>query len=330
MTKTLKTKTVSNSQTQKQPKPRTSLHGLLLVDKPSGMTSHDVVSRVRRLANTKEVGHSGTLDPLASGLMVVLIGEATKLSSIVTEGDKAYEVQLQLGIETDTLDITGQVEKTTPVNLKKDEVIAKALKLMGEMQLPIPLFSAKKIDGKKLYEYAREGEAVEIPSKAMTFWDVTYVENLEAEKEHRYSFHLNCSKGSFIRSWVKLLGEQLGCGAAMSALRRTKSHDFGVTQAQPLEALLAEKDANTLDMTQRIVPLTEAVSDGKVVKVDGHDELLLNNGQISHDLRSKLIVGFNPGQDQWIFATSKATKQVLAIIGLEPEVGFKIKRGFRY
>lgn len=311
-------------------KPRTTLHGLLLVDKPPGMTSHDVVSRVRRLANTKEVGHSGTLDPLASGLMVVLIGEATKLSSIVTEGDKAYEVQLQLGIETDTLDITGQVEKTNPVTVKKEEVIAKALKLMGEMQLQIPLFSAKKIDGKKLYEYAREGEQVEIPSKAMTFWDVTYVENSEAEKEHRYSFHLHCSKGSFIRSWVKLLGEQLVCGATMSNLRRTKSHEFSVAQAQPLEAMLAAKDANSLDMAEKIVPMTEAVSGVRIVKVDGHDEMLLNNGQISHDLRSKLIVGFNPDKDQWIFASSKANKQVLAIIGLEPGHGFKIKRGFRY
>lgn len=318
------------SQQSKQPKPRTSLHGLLLVDKPSGMTSHDVVSRVRRLAGTKEVGHSGTLDPLASGLMVVLLGEATKLSSIVTEGDKAYEVQVQLGIETDTLDVTGQVEKTTPVTVKKDEVIAKALALLGEMQLPIPLFSAKKIDGKKLYEYAREGEDVEIPSKSMTFWDVTYIENLEAEKENRYSFHLHCSKGSFIRSWVKLLGEQLGCGAAMSGLRRTKSHDFTVGQSLGLEGLMAEKEAGTLDLSNTIVPLNEAVSGVRNIKVHGHDEALLNNGQISHDLRSKLIVLFNPERDQWVFASSRDNKQVLAIIGLEPQVGFKIKRGFRY
>ncbi len=314
----------------KPSKPRTSLHGLLLVDKPSGMTSHDVVSRVRRLAGTKEVGHSGTLDPLASGLMVVLLGEATKLSSIVTEGDKAYEVQVQLGIETDTLDITGQVEKTTPVAVKKDEVVAKALALLGEMQLPIPLFSAKKIDGKKLYEYAREGEEVEIPSKSMTFWDVTYIENLEAEKENRYSFHLHCSKGSFIRSWVKLLGEQLGCGATMSALRRTKSHDFTVGQAPGLEGLMAAKDAGSLDLANTIVPINEAIGGVRNIKVHGHDEVLLNNGQISHDLRSKLIVLFNPERDQWVFASSRDNKQVLAIIGLEPEVGFKIKRGFRY
>ena len=314
----------------KPPAPRTSLHGLLLVDKPSGMTSHDVVSRVRRLAGTKEVGHSGTLDPLASGLMVVLLGEATKLSSIVTEGDKAYEVQVQLGIETDTLDITGAVEKTTPVTVKKDEVVAKALVLLGEMQLPIPLFSAKKIDGKKLYEYAREGEEVEIPSKSMTFWDVTYIENLEAEKENRYSFHLHCSKGSFIRSWVKLLGEQLGCGATMSALRRTKSHDFTVGQALGLEGLMAAKDAGSLDLANTIVPINEAIGGVRNIKVHGHDEVLLNNGQISHDLRSKLIVLFNPERDQWVFASSRDNKQVLAIIGLEPEVGFKIKRGFRY
>ena len=314
----------------KTAKPRTSLHGLLLVDKPSGMTSHDVVSRVRRLAGTKEVGHSGTLDPLASGLMVVLLGEATKLSSIVTEGDKAYEVQVQLGIETDTLDITGAVERTHPVSVKKDDVIAKALSLLGEMQLPIPLYSAKKIDGKKLYEYAREGEVVEIPSKSMTFWDVTYIENTEAEKENRYSFHLHCSKGSFIRSWVKLLGEQLGSGATMSALRRTKSHDFTVGQAMGLEGLMAAKDAGTLDLAGTIVPINEAIGGVRNIKVHGHDEVLLNNGQISHDLRSKLIVLFNPERDQWVFASSRDNKQVLAIIGLEPEVGFKIKRGFRY
>lgn len=319
-----------SNQPQKAPKPRTSLHGLLLVDKPSGMTSHDVVSRVRRIAGTKEVGHSGTLDPLASGLMVVLLGEATKLSSIVTEGDKAYEVQVQLGVETDTLDITGQIEKTNPVNLKKDQVIAQALNLLGEMQLPIPLYSAKKIDGKKLYEYAREGEEVEVPSKTMVFWNVTYIENEDAEKEHRYSFHLHCSKGSFIRSWVKLLGEKLGCGATMSALRRTKSHDFTVEQALELQNLLDQKDAGQLNLLNLIVPINEAISGVRNIKVHGHDEVLLNNGQISHDLRSKLIVLFNPDRDQWVFASSRDGQQVLAIIGLEPEVGFKIKRGFRY
>lgn len=321
---------MSNPRQFAQPKVRTSLHGLLLVDKPSGMTSHDVVSRVRRIAGTKEVGHSGTLDPLASGLMVVLIGEATKLSSIVTEGDKAYEVQIQLGLETDTLDVTGQVEKTFHVHCKKEEVIAKALALKGQLQLPIPIFSAKKIDGKKLYEYAREGEEVEIPLKSMTFWDVVYIENPEAEKEQRYSFHLQCSKGSFIRSWVKLLGEQLGCGATMSALRRTKSHDFTLAQSHALAGLMAEQEAGTLDLKAKIVPLNEAVSHVRTIKVHGHDEALLNNGQISHDLRSKLIVLFNPECDQWVFASSRQTNQVLAIIGLEPEVGFKIKRGFRY
>lgn len=314
----------------KPTKLRTNLHGLLLVDKPSGMTSHDVVSKVRRLAGTKEVGHSGTLDPLASGLMVVLVGEATKLSSIVTEGDKAYEVQLQLGIETDTLDITGQIEKTSQVSVKKDEVIAKALTLAGVLNLPIPLFSAKKIDGKKLYEYAREGEAIEVPAKTMTFWDVEYIANPEAEKENRYSFHLHCSKGSFIRSWVKLLGEQLGCGATMSALRRTKSHSFKVQQSKPLTQLLAEKEAETLNMSQTVLPMTEAISGVRIVKVHGHDEVLLNNGQISHDLRSRLIVLFNPEKDHWVFASSRDSKQVLAIIGLEQGMGFKIKRGFRY
>lgn len=311
-------------------KPRTHLHGLLLVDKPSGVTSHDVVSRVRRLAQTKEVGHSGTLDPLASGLMVVLLGEATKLSSIVTEGDKAYEVQVLLGVETDTLDITGVIEKQSQVTCLKAQVVGAALALKGEMSLPIPLYSAKKIEGQKLYEYARSGEPVEIPEKLMSFWGVEYIENLQMEKEHRYSFRLHCSKGSFIRSWVKKLGEELGVGATMSALRRIKSHDFTLDHAAPLGAMTEAQIAGTLDLNSSLIPISRAISGVKKIKVSGHDEVLLGNGQISHDLRSRLIILFNPESDQWVFALSAKTGQVMAIIGLEKEVGFKIKRVFKY
>ena len=174
------------------------MNGLLLVNKPTGMTSHDVVSVVRRALNTREVGHSGTLDPMASGLMVLLIGEATKLSSYVTEGNKSYEVGLKLGVTTDTLDTTGQVLTEKQVSSTDEDVQKSALALVGEMILPIPIFSAKKIDGKKLYEYAREGEAVEIPSKVMKFWNVETRENR--------AFHLHCSKGSFIISLKMLLG----------------------------------------------------------------------------------------------------------------------------
>jgi len=314
----------------KQLKARTHLHGLLLIDKPTGLTSHDVVSRIRRLAGTKEVGHSGTLDPLASGLMVVLLGEATKLSSIVTEGNKAYEVEVCLGIETDTLDITGTIVKTSNVSVSPAEVIAAALNLKGEWSLPIPLFSAKKIDGLKLYEYARQGLPVDIPEKKMSFWDIENRSIETKQKENRFSFHLHCSKGSFIRSWVKLLGEQLGCGATMTALRRTHSHQFNVTHSLTLEKLQKLKENSDFDLSDLLVPIKKAISGVKMIKVSGHDEVMLGNGQISHDLRSHLIIKFNPEVDEWVFAISETNKQVLAIIGLDPGVGFKVKRGFKY
>lgn len=296
------------------------LHGLLLVNKPSGLTSHDVVAQARRIFQTKEVGHSGTLDPLASGLMVLLIGEATKLSAYITEGDKAYRVQVKPGVQTDTLDITGQIISEKAVPQTRFEIMEQALKLNGEFDLPIPLYSAKKIDGKKLYEYAREEKAVEIPTKKMKFWDVKIVDNPSA-----LEFHLDCSKGSFIRSWVSMLGEKLGCGATMSGLVRTKSHAYQLENAHELEALKADAQPG-----RHLIPLDQALPSVKRVKVKGHDETLLKNGQISHDLRSRLITLFDPDKDQLIQVLPEQQGAILALIGLEPGHGFKIRRIFNY
>lgn len=297
------------------------MHGLLLVDKPQGLTSHDVVARVRRLFSTREVGHSGTLDPLASGLMVLLIGEATKLSQYVTEGDKSYEVGLKLGVTTDTLDITGVVQSEKPVTVSDQQVQQKALGLHGELNLPVPMYSAKKIDGKKLYEYARSNEVIEQPKKLMKFWDVrSLAGGLEQPK-----FSLHCSKGSFIRSWVHFLGEELGCGATMSSLRRTSSHQFNLADAISLEAL------ENLTLEQRIqalVPLDQALKDVKRIRIKGQDQALMKNGQISHNLKTQLISMFTVGEDQIIQILPEEKGQILALIGLEEGSGFKIKRVF--
>ncbi|MBC7419518.1 MAG: tRNA pseudouridine(55) synthase TruB [Bdellovibrio sp.] len=298
------------------------MDGLLLVNKTPGMTSHDVVSRVRRILQTREVGHSGTLDPLASGLMVLLIGEATKLSAFVTEGDKAYQVGLKLGITTDTLDITGQVLTEKKVECSDEQLKSEANKIQGEMILPIPMYSAKKVDGKKLYEYAREGEVIEQPSKSMTFWNV---EPVQIGKE--VQFQLACSKGSFIRSWVQLLGEKLGCGAAMSSLVRTKSHRFNLTDALTLEHLEVLPKS---DQVKMLIPLDQALNGVKSLRIKGQDAILMRNGQISHQLRIQLISKFNPDTDEIIQILPEKRGQILALIGLEKGVGFKIKRVFRY
>ncbi len=295
------------------------MNGLLLVNKPSGMTSHDVVSRVRRLLKTKEVGHSGTLDPLATGLMVLLIGEATKLSSFVTEGDKSYLVGIKLGTVTDTLDVTGNVLEEKKVNSTPNEVLNAAIQLIGEFNLEIPLYSAKKIDGKKLFEYARDGQSVELPKKTMKFWDVQPI-----SENH---FHLNCSKGSFIRSWVKMLGDTLGCGAVMSSLNRTGSHHFKVTDALTLEQL-EELGAEKAGM--RLISLDRALPGIKGIRISGMDAILMKNGQISHSLRTQLISRFNPEKDEIIQIWPEEKGRLLALIGLEKGQGFKVKRVFNY
>lgn len=293
------------------------MNGLLLIDKPAGMTSHDVVSKVRRLLNTREVGHSGTLDPMATGLMVLLIGEATKLSSYVTEGDKSYQVLVKLGVTTDTLDITGLVLTEKQVLVTEAEISAAALSLAGEFELPIPMFSAKKIDGKKLYEFARAGEVIEQPRKLMKFWNITQTEPLR--------FHLHCSKGSFIRSWVQLLGEKLGPGATMAGLSRTGSHKYSLQDSVSLERLAL---MGAFEISNSLIPMDQALKGIKSIRIKGQDAVLMKNGQISHPLRTQLITKFNPELDEVIQILPEEKGKILALIGLEKDQGFKIKRVF--
>lgn len=284
------------------------------------------MARIRRIYKTKEVGHSGTLDPLASGLMVLMIGEATKFSSYITEGDKSYQVDVRLGVETDTLDITGNIISEKPVKVTFAEVIATATALAGDFNLPIPLYSAKKIDGKKLYEYARENEEVQIPSKNMKFWSVEN-RSEDSEKGRRLSFHLHCSKGSFIRSWVKLLGERLDCGATMSGLLRTTSHHYDYKNSITLEDLDKMAQENPTQLSSLLIPMDQALPNTRKIKVKGFDANLLKNGQISHDLKQHLIVSYKGPNDDLVQIIGENQK-ILALVGLEPEKGFRIKRVF--
>lgn len=299
-------------------------HGLLLVDKPSGISSHDVVARVRRIMGTKAVGHSGTLDPLASGLMVCLINEGTKLSQYILEGDKGYRVRAQFGISTDTLDTTGTVLETRPVDLTKERILSEAEKLQGEFELPVPIYSAIKVQGKKLYEYARQDQEVVIPMKQMKFWDVTPIEVGPDWAE----FDIKCSKGSYIRTWVDLLGKALGCGAAMSSLRRTWSSPYLLEGAQTLETI--EQTVKAGERGSAFVNMDRALPMTKRVRVKGQDQVLLGNGQISHGLRTQLISLFKPHEDQYMQILAHETGDVLALVGLEQGKGFVIRRVFKY
>lgn len=301
-----------------------SFHGLLLVDKPSGISSHDVVARLRRILGTKSVGHSGTLDPMASGLMACLINEGTKLSQYILEGDKGYRVRIQFGIRTDTLDTTGQVLEQRPVQLTQAELLAAAMKLAGEMEVEVPIYSAIKVQGKKLYEYARQEKDVVIPKKIMKFWDIHFLGMGEDWAE----FDLRCSKGSYIRTWVDLLGQAIGCGAAMSALRRSYSAPYLLEQAQTLEVI--EDCVKKGTPSPAFVKMEMALPQIKRIRIKGQDQVLLGNGQISHDLRSQLISLFKPEEDQYVQVLAQDGGQLLALVGLEPGRGFVLRRVFRY
>ncbi|MGZ3744365.1 MAG: tRNA pseudouridine(55) synthase TruB [Pseudobdellovibrionaceae bacterium] len=299
-------------------------HGLVLIRKPPGVTSHDVVARLRRILGTKAVGHAGTLDPMAEGLMVALVNEATKLSQYILEGDKAYHLKARLGIETDTLDITGQTLKNNPVNVSVEQVREMGELLQGTMNLKVPIYSAIKINGQKLYDYARKEEEVQVPHKEMSFWDLEFRSFDGAEAE----FFFRCSKGSYVRSWIELLGAKLGCGATMSALTRTWSDPYLLEQSIGLDDLELElKAGNTV---AAMIPMEKALPSVKKVRVKGYDQILLANGQISHELRSFLITLFDPQKDDIVQVLSLTSGKLLALVGIEKDRGFVIKRVIKY
>lgn len=298
--------------------------GLLLVDKPSGISSHDVVARLRRILGTKSVGHSGTLDPLASGLMACLINEGTKLSQYILEGDKGYRVQIKFGVRTDTLDITGQVLEEKSVTHSQEDLLREAYKLSGEMELQVPIYSAIKIQGQKLYEYARQDQEVVIPKKIMKFWDIKFI----SMSENTADFELRCSKGSYIRTWVDVLGQALGCGATMSGLRRTFSAPYFLEQGQTLEQIEAGIKQGLI--SSAFVKMENSLPQVKRIRIKGQDQVLLGNGQISHDLRSQLICIFQPDQDKYVQVLSQEEGKLLALVGLEPGRGFVLRRVFKY
>lgn len=298
-------------------------HGLLLVDKPKGWTSHDVVSFVRKKLSLQAVGHCGTLDPAATGLLILLLGEATKLSQYLLEQDKSYEMQVALGITTATQDAEGEILETCMVHASPEEIRREAEGLQGELMLQVPSYSAVKVAGERLYRKARRGEEVETPSRAMNFYDFEFL-GLQANDLRA---RISCSKGSYIRSWVSELGEKLGCGASLSGLRRLRSEPYSLEQAISCESI--EVSVAEGRWVGGYVPMAETLTNWKSLRVLGMDEHLLRNGQISQGLKAQLIRVFQPGQDLGVKIVS-GTSDLLALIGLEVGRGFVIRRVFRY
>ncbi len=206
--------------------------GILLVHKPEGITSFDVVAKIRRLYGTKKVGHTGTLDPMATGLLGILVGRAVKASEFLTEKDKEYIAGLRLGLTTDTEDITGNILSESDEIPPEAKVFETAKSFLGEiMQVP-PLYSALKVNGQKLVDLARKGIFVEREARPITIYD------LDIQGQGRdYTMRVSCSKGTYIRTLCADLGKKLGCGGVMSSLIRTKAGIFDLQNAYTLDAL---------------------------------------------------------------------------------------------
>lgn len=229
-------------------------NGILNINKPEGWTSQDVVAKLRGRLHIRRVGHTGTLDPMATGVLPVCFGKATRIIEYYDDDFKTYEAEMKLGMVTDTLDITGTVLETKPVDVSEDDVIQTIDSFRGWITQIPPKYSALKVNGKPLYKYAREGVEVEIKSRKIYVEDIQPVEvNL---RENRILFRVTCSKGTYIRTICDDIGKKLGCGGTMTALQRTQSGCFRVEDARTLPEILEMTDE---ELERCVIPMDETL-----------------------------------------------------------------------
>ena len=218
---------------------RRAVHGVLLLDKPLGLSSNDALQKAKWLLRAEKAGHTGTLDPLATGLLPLCFGAATKFSQVSLDADKAYVATLKLGVTTTTADGEGEVVKTRPVEVDAAKVLAAIQAFTGEIDQMPPMHSALKHEGKALYEYARQGIEIERQTRRITIHSITVLGAESGENGDELRLAIRCSKGTYIRTLAEDIGEMLGCGAHLSALRRTASGPVSVDNAVTLDALAA-------------------------------------------------------------------------------------------
>ena len=210
------------------------MNGIVIVDKPQGWTSQDVTARLRRVYATRRIGHGGTLDPMATGVLPVFVGRATRGVEFFEHAEKTYDTVLLLGRTTDTQDVTGATLAEKPVHLSPADIDRVLPRFRGDILQVPPMYSALKVNGKKLYELARKGQEVERQPRPITVFELT---NLGFDGT-RLSLRVRCSKGTYIRTLCQDIGDALGCGGCMEALRRVRAGEYGIEDAVPLEQLL--------------------------------------------------------------------------------------------
>ena len=239
--------------------------GILVMNKPQGFTSFDVIGKLRGILKMKRLGHTGTLDPMATGVLPVLIGTATKACDILPDEAKAYAAGFQLGAVTDTQDATGKVLETATVHVTEDDILRLLPRFCGEIEQIPPMYSAIKVKGRKLYEIARRGETVERKARAVTVSSLT----VAGKQNEDYILNVCCSAGTYVRTLCHDMGQALGCGGCMTQLRRLSSGSFSVENAHTVREI-CETDKTTVE--KWIIPVEQAFADREAISADAGEE----------------------------------------------------------
>lgn len=283
---------------------KNAISGVLVVDKPVGLTSHDVVQIVRKGTNIRRAGHTGTLDPRASGVLVILIGPAVRLSEYVSASDKRYQAVVRLGATTDTYDAEGRITSSAPVTVTEEQFEEALQQFIGEIEQVPPPYSAVKIKGRKAYEMAREGEEVELQPRKIKVYNLELLEWAPPEAV----IDVYCSSGTYVRSLAHDLGEVLGCGAHLVGLRRTKSGRFTLRDAVPLRKLREAFELGT--WYQYLIPAADALSDWPALELD-HEQV----DSVRHGHR---VPGEPPEKNTWARGVSEQG-ELVALLEWVPE-----------
>lgn len=246
-------------------------NGILMVNKPSGITSRDVINIVGKTLNIKKVGHTGTLDPMATGVLVLCLGNALKVCELITANDKEYIAKVILGIETETLDTTSPIINTKKTNITKEEIEKVLNSFKGSYIQEVPKYSAVKINGKKLYEYAREGKEIELPKKMVTIYDIQLVSDITYYNDTTtFYIKTTVSKGTYIRSLIRDIGYKLNTYGCMDSLERTRQGIFNIDNSNTLEEI---KNNN-----YKLLSIEESLPNIPLVEVDNKTLFKIRNG----------------------------------------------------
>lgn len=297
------------------PTPWRAVHGILLLDKPAGLSSNQALQQAKRLFRAEKAGHTGSLDPLATGLLPLCFGEATKIAGLLLGNSKAYDAELMLGVTTDTGDAEGQVLRRRPVPALDTAQIERALApLRGRITQVPPAYSAIKQGGEPLYAKARRGEAVQAPARTVEVFAL----ELTRWEGDRLALHVECSSGTYIRSLVVDLGEALGCGAHLTALRRVWVTPFRHPQLHRL-ADLADAAADPARLDALLLPLEAGLGDLPVLTLDAGQAQRLRQGQ-----RLTLAEVPAPG----LYVARGPLHRVLALVDVHASGELRVRRGF--